>query len=74
MVELRSSSDTLANLQEKIAEYIANGVQLGLLIDRKQHQVHVYRPEQVPAISETPEFVSCEPEMPLFALKMAKIW
>ena len=30
-VELRSSSDTLASLQDKMVEYIANGVQLGLL-------------------------------------------
>lgn len=74
VVELRSSSDTLASLQEKMAEYIANGVRLGLLIDRKNRQVHVYRPEQAPTILDNPESVSCEPEMPLFALKMARIW
>ncbi|MEM9162918.1 MAG: Uma2 family endonuclease [Cyanobacteria bacterium P01_F01_bin.4] len=74
VVELRSRSDTLASLQEKMEEYIANGVRLGLLIDRKNCQVHVYRPNQPPEILDNPESVSCEPEMPLFALKMAKIW
>ncbi|MEL7314288.1 MAG: Uma2 family endonuclease [Cyanobacteria bacterium J06559_3] len=74
VVELRSSSDTLASLQEKMVEYIANGVRLGLLVDRKKRQVHVYRPEQAPVILDNPEAISCDPEMSLFALKMARIW
>lgn len=74
VVELRSSSDTLVSLKEKMEEYIANGVRLGLLIDRKNRQVHVYRPNREPDILDDPEAVSCEPEMPMFALKMAKIW
>jgi len=74
VVELRSSSDTLMSLKEKMEEYIANGVRLGLLIDRKNCQVHVYRPDREPEILDNPESVSCEPEMPMFALKMARIW
>lgn len=74
VVELRSSSDTLASLKEKMEEYIANGVRLGLLIDRKHRQVHIYRPNREPKILDNPESVSCEPEMTTFALKMAKIW
>ncbi|MBT9317194.1 Uma2 family endonuclease [Leptothoe spongobia] len=74
VVELRSSSDTVMSLQEKMEEYISNGVQLGLLIDRKNYQVHMYRPNQSPKILDKPESVSCEPEMLAFELKMAKIW
>jgi Uma2 family endonuclease len=74
VVELRSSSDTLVSLKEKMEEYIANGVRLGLLIDRKNCQVHVYRPNRSPEILDNPESVNCEPEMPMFALKMARIW
>lgn len=74
VVELRSSSDTLVSLKEKMEEYIANGVRLGLLIDRKNCQVHVYRPNLSPEILDNPETVNCEPEMPMFALKMARIW
>jgi len=44
VVELRSSSDTLVS--EKMEEYIATGVRLGLLIDRQNRQVHIYRPKQ----------------------------
>ncbi len=74
VVELRSSSDTLASLQDKMVEYIANGVPLGLLIDRKQRQVHRYRPNQKTDVLDNPASVSCEPELPGFELKMAKIW
>ncbi len=74
VVELRSSSDTLVSLKEKMEEYVVSGVRLGLLIDRKNCQVHVYRPNRLPEILDNPVSVSCEPEMPMFALKMARIW
>ncbi len=74
VVELRSSSDTLVSLKDKMEEYVANGVRLGLLIERKNCQVHVYRPNCPPEILDNPVSVSCEPEMPMFALKMARIW
>jgi Uma2 family endonuclease len=74
VIELRSASDTLISLQEKMQEYIENGARLGLLIDRKHRTVHVYRPERSPEILEYPDSVSCDPELPGFVLQMAKIW
>jgi Uma2 family endonuclease len=74
VVELRSSSDRLIGLQEKMEEYVANQVRLGLLIDRKHRKVYVYRPGQAVEVLEEPEVVSCEPELPGFGLKMAKVW
>ena len=74
VIELRSASDTLISLQEKMQEYIENGARLGLLIDRKHRTVHVYCPERSPEILEYPDSVSCDPELPGFVLQMAKIW
>jgi Uma2 family endonuclease len=74
VIELRSSSDTLKGLQDKMQEYIDQGVRLGLLIDRKNCIVHIYRPNLEPELLRNPEFVSCEPELSGFELKMAKIW
>lgn len=74
VIELRSSSDTLLGLQEKMQEYVEQGVRLGLLIDRKNRKVHVYRPNCEPEVLDSPERVSCDPELPGFGLKMAKIW
>lgn len=74
IIELRSSSDTLKSLQDKMQEYIDQGVRLGLLIDRKNCTVHIYRPSLEPELLMNPEFVSCEPELSGFKLKMVKIW
>ena len=57
-----------------MAEYMANGARLGFLIDRKQCQVHVYRPGQEPKILENPDGVSGDPELPGFQLQITKIW
>lgn len=74
VVELRSSSDSLSDLQLKMQEYIDNGAKLGFLIDRKLRTVHVYRPNVAPEIKESPDSVGAEPELPGFVLQMAKIW
>jgi len=74
VIELRSSSDTLSGLQAKMQEYIENGAVLGVLSDRKNRTVHVYRPNREPKILENPEAVSGDPELPGFVLRMAKIW
>lgn len=74
VIELRSASDTLKSLQDKMQEYIENGVRLGLLIDRENKAVHVYRPNHSPKIIENPESVNCDPELAGFALPMSRIW
>jgi Uma2 family endonuclease len=74
VIELRSSSDTLNGLQDKMKEYIANGASLGWLIDRKNRKVYIYRPNQEPGILNNPETVSGDPVLPGFVLRMAKIW
>jgi Uma2 family endonuclease len=43
VVELRSPSDNLSPLKEKMEEYIDNGCRLGWLIDREQEWVFIYR-------------------------------
>jgi Uma2 family endonuclease len=43
IVELRSATDNLPTLQEKMTEYIDNGAKLGWLIDPQQQKVYIYR-------------------------------
>ncbi|NJM75175.1 MAG: Uma2 family endonuclease [Acaryochloridaceae cyanobacterium RU_4_10] len=74
VIELRSASDRLSTLQDKMQEYIDNGALLGFLIDRKSRTVHIYHPDQTPQILENPEVIEGSPELPGFVLKMAKIW
>ena len=74
VIELRSSSDTLRSLQDKMEEYIENGTRLGLLIDRKNRTVHIYRLNQTTQILENPTAVDCNPELPGFTLQTHRIW
>lgn len=74
VIELRSASDTLKSLQDKMQEYMANGASLGWLIDRKNRKVYIYRPRQEPEVLENPETVSGHPVLPGFVLQMAKVW
>lgn len=74
VVELRSASDTLKSLQDKMQEYIDNGASLGWLIDRKNRKVYIYRPSQEPEILDNPETVTGNPVLPGFVLRMTKIW
>ncbi len=74
VIELRSGSDSLKGLQEKMREYIENGAVLGLLIDRKNKNVYCYRADGSVGLLYNPSAVSCEPELPGLALQMAKIW
>ncbi len=74
VVELRSASDSLTGLEAKMQEYIANGAQLGWLIDRKHRVIHVYRPNRDPELLHQPETVSGDPELPGFVLRLARVW
>lgn len=75
VVELASPSDRIETLQQKMLEYMAEpGCRLGLLIDRKNRQVFIYRPGQVVQCLNAPEGVSGEPELPGFVLKLSRVW
>ena len=73
VVELRSPSDSLKQLQEKMQEYLENGAKLGWLIDKKQQQVEIYRPEQPVEILRSPKTLSGEDVLPEFILDLKDI-
>lgn len=74
VIELRSESDRLAELQEKMEEYRDNGVRLGWLIDPQGKQVFVYRPGQATHHLQTPTTLSGNPELANFELDLQDIW
>jgi Uma2 family endonuclease len=75
VIELRSASDNLQPLKEKMQEYMQEpGIQLGLLIDRKNRRVYIYRPGEIEECLENPDTVSFESVLPGFVLDMGKIW
>ena len=74
VLELRSATDSLSMLRQKMDEYIASGAQLGLLLDPKPKQVHVYRANQPVDCLDDPQTVSGDPVLPGFVLELKDIW
>jgi Uma2 family endonuclease len=74
VAELRSPSDRLRVLFDKMSEYIANGASLGWLIDPSTRRVYVYRPHEDVLVFENPETVSGEPLLPGFTLNLSEMW
>ncbi len=76
VIELRSTSDSLSALQEKMQEYIDNGARLGWLIDpiSSPKSIHIYRPQARVEILDEPSEVSGEPELPGFTLNLHRVW
>jgi Uma2 family endonuclease len=73
VVELRSRTDSLKDLQEKMQEYIENGAQLGWLIDPKNKRVEIYRPGKDVEILDNPVSLSGENILPGFVLNLQQI-
>ena len=74
VLEVRSHSQTLAAQQQKMEDWRAWGVSLGLLVDPESQTVHVYRPNADVAVHQRPASVSCEPELPGLTLDFSEIW
>lgn len=70
VVELRSPSDSIKDLQDKMEEYIENGAQLGWLIDPIQKKVFVYRPNVPVEELVKPTSISGEPLLKGFKLDL----
>ncbi|MCC5613650.1 Uma2 family endonuclease [Nostoc sp. CHAB 5836] len=72
-VELRSASDSLKTVQQKMQEYIDNGVRLGWLIDPQNQRVEIYRPGKDVEVLQSPTSLSGEDVLPGFVLDLAQI-
>jgi Uma2 family endonuclease len=74
IIELRSPSDTMADLHAKLREYIANGARLGWLLDPETRRVFVYRPDAPVEQLDDPATVEGDPVLPGFVLNLREVW
>ena len=74
VVELVSESDDLKAIENKMQEYLDNGLGLGWLMIPKIRQVQIYRPQQVIEILESPMSLSGESILVDFILDLTPIW
>ena len=70
VIELRSESDRLKPLQEKMQEYLDSGLQLGWLINPHDQTVEIYRLGQEVEVVKFPATVSGEDVLPGFVLEI----
>jgi Uma2 family endonuclease len=64
----------MADLREKMIDYIANGVRLGWLIDPYEKRVEAYRPDREVEELLAPESLAADDVLPGFLLKLAPIY
>jgi Uma2 family endonuclease len=70
VIELRSRTDALKPLQDKMREYLHSGLRLGWLINPQNQQVEIYRPDRDVEIVQFPASLSGEDVLPGFVLNV----
>jgi Uma2 family endonuclease len=74
VIELRSPTDALDTLKNKMNEYVRTGVRLGWLIDPLTETVTIYRDHAPPESLDCPEVVEAETVVEGFSLPLTRIW
>jgi Uma2 family endonuclease len=74
IIELRSESDSLPILREKMQSWLANGVELAWLVDPQRRAVEVYRAGDTPEIYENPTSVQGTGCVSGFCLVLERGW
>ncbi|MGG6266187.1 Uma2 family endonuclease [Leptolyngbya sp. AN03gr2] len=70
VIELRSATDRLLMLQEKMQEYLDSGVRLGWLFNPQDQQVEIYRQGQDKEVRSLPTVLLGETVLPGFELNV----
>ncbi len=74
VVELRSESDHLKKLKDKMMEWMANGCLLAWLIDPLEEKAYIYRPnKEIEEIGSFNEKLSGEDVLPGFELDLSEL-
>jgi Uma2 family endonuclease len=74
VIELRSPSDNLVDLQAKMEMWIANGAEVAWLIDPLEKAVTIYRPGEQPEHLAQPTSIQGTGPIVGFELVLARIW
>lgn len=74
VLELRSATDLLATLQAKLDEYMANGAQLGWLLDPVERRAYVYRPGEPVTVLAAPPTLCGDPVLKGLVIDLSDLW
>lgn len=74
VIELRSPTDSLPELETKMEEYRDHGAALGWLIDPFERRVQVYRSDREVERLDRLSSIDASPELPGFVLELDRLW
>lgn len=74
VIELMSPSDRPKKVHEKMLGWVANGVELGWMIDPRTQSVAVYRPNQEPEVRQGITSIAGEGPVEGLVLDLGPIW
>ena len=74
VVELKSASDRPKTIHKKMKEYLANGAQLGWLIDPDARTVSIYRPNREVETLANVESIAGDGPVAGFVLDLRPVW
>ncbi|MEO0487987.1 MAG: Uma2 family endonuclease [Cyanobacteria bacterium J06659_2] len=74
VLELRSPSDRLSWIQDKMREYLASGARLGWLLNPEDQQAEIYRPGHEVEVLQAPPTLLGEAVLTDFVLNLEWLW
>ncbi|KOR36160.1 MULTISPECIES: Uma2 family endonuclease [Planktothricoides] len=74
IVEVKSQSDRLAKLRQKIEIFLDQGVKIGILIDPDELTLTLYRPNQKPILLTNGETLTIPELLPGWELQISELW
>lgn len=73
LIEIRSHSDSLSRLQEKMEMWTQNGCRCALLVDYRNKMVYEYRPNAPMTKHSYDSVITCEEVLPGFPVCSAEV-
>jgi Uma2 family endonuclease len=74
VVEILSKQDTVAEINEKIDDWLEAGVQMLWIVDPFRRAVTIYRPEHDPVLLGERATIEGDPAVPGFRCSVAEIF
>jgi Uma2 family endonuclease len=74
VIEVRSASDRLKDMHEKMEMWLTNGVELAWLVDPLRKAVEIYRPGREPEVLVGGSAVEGEGPVAGFVLELGRVW
>lgn len=74
VVEVKSQSDRVAKLRQKLEMFLDQGVKIGILIDPDELTVTLYRPDQKPIVFADGDILTIPELLPGWELQISELW